>query len=204
MPANLNALIRYKTINNCLYGGRRRWSIRELIDACSEALSEYRGRYTTISERTVRDDIRVMRSEILGFNAPIAQKGGLYFYSDPAYSILSINLTDMALMDRICNLLYTLRSDIRHPELEMILKQLCRITGREYKERMGEFARDRTILYKAQRIGGAGFPGEPGHGADYIIIPQMSSNREFPGKRATGPGVSWRDIMVVIYGSLSA
>jgi hypothetical protein len=83
MPANLNALIRCKTINSCLFGGKRKYDIGELIEACSEALSEARGRTTKISERTIRDDIHVMRSEILGFNAPIEQKDGLYFYSDP-------------------------------------------------------------------------------------------------------------------------
>ena len=93
MPANLNALIRYKTINSCLFGGKRRWSIQELIDACSEALAGDRGRYNPISERTVRDDLRVMKGDILGFNAPIVQEKGLYFYSDSQYSILSIKIT---------------------------------------------------------------------------------------------------------------
>ena len=101
MPANLNALIRYKTINSCLSGGRRRWSIDELRERCSEALAENRGRYTTVSERTIRDDIRVMRSDILGFNAPIRQEGGLYFYSDPGYSILSLRITDAGLAEQI-------------------------------------------------------------------------------------------------------
>jgi hypothetical protein len=60
-----------KTINTCLYGGKRRYNINELINACSNALDETRGRGIRISERTVRDDLRVMRSDILGFNAPI-------------------------------------------------------------------------------------------------------------------------------------
>ena len=93
MPANLNALIRYKTINLPLRR-RRRWSIRELKQKCSDALAEYRGRYEPVSERTIRDDIRVMRSEILGYNAPIAQQKGLYYYSEPGYSIMTISFTD--------------------------------------------------------------------------------------------------------------
>jgi hypothetical protein len=101
MPANLNALIRYKTINSCLYGGKRRWSITELKEKCSEALAEYRGRYDTISERTIRDDIRVMRSDILGYNAPVEQQKGLYFYTDPGYSIMSLSFTDSELIERI-------------------------------------------------------------------------------------------------------
>ena len=101
MPANLNALIRYKTINSCLFGGKRKYDIDELIGACSDALSEARGRITRISERTIRDDIRVMRSEILGFNAPIEQKDGLYYYSDPKYNILSVSVTDPGVLHMI-------------------------------------------------------------------------------------------------------
>ena len=129
MPANLNALIRYKTINSCLKGGRKKWSIGELIDACSEALAESRGRYEAVSERTVRDDIRVLRSDILGFNAPIEQKKGLYFYSDPDYSMMSISITDSGLALQIINLLSELKSTVNNPELETILRKLRQMTG---------------------------------------------------------------------------
>jgi hypothetical protein len=134
MPANLNALIRYKTINSCLYGGKRKWSIRELIEACSEALGESRGRYNLISERTLRDDLRVMRSDILGFNAPIEQENGLYFYADPQYSILTLKITDAGLAERILGFLTGLRTEIQHPELEAILEQLCQLTNKKYEK----------------------------------------------------------------------
>lgn len=133
MPANLNALIRYKTINSCLSGGRRRWSIDELRERCSEALAESRGRYATVSERTIRDDIRVMRSDILGFNAPIRQEAGFYYYSDPEYSILSLRITDEGLGVQILELLTKLRGKVNHPEMEIIIAKLCRLTGREYE-----------------------------------------------------------------------
>ena len=129
MPANLNALIRYKTINSCLQGGRRKWSIDELIAACSDALAESRGRYESVSERTIRDDIRVMRSDILGFNAPIEQKRGLYFYSDPGYSIMTISISDSGLAMQIINLLSELRTTVNHPGLETILEKLRHMTG---------------------------------------------------------------------------
>jgi len=132
MPANLNALIRYKTINSCLHGGRRRWLIDELRERCSEALAENRGRYTGVSERTLRDDIRVMRSDILGFNAPIKQEGGLYFYSDPGYSILSLRITDAGLAEQVLSLLMKMRDKVSHPELEIILEKLCGLLDKEY------------------------------------------------------------------------
>lgn len=133
MPANLNALIRYKTINSCLYGGRSRLTIDQLRERCSEALAENRGRYTPVSERTIRDDIRVMRSDILGFNAPIKQEGGLYFYSNPGYSILSLSITDTGLADQVLGLLMKLREKVSHPEMEIIVAKLCRLLGREYE-----------------------------------------------------------------------
>ena len=92
MPTNLNALIRYKTINSCLTGYKKKWTMDELIDACSEAMGEYRGIYKRISKRTIQDDIRIMRSEILGFNAPLEYGNGTYFYSDPHYSIFNITI----------------------------------------------------------------------------------------------------------------
>jgi predicted DNA-binding transcriptional regulator YafY len=124
MPANLNALIRYKTINSALYGGNRRWSVPELAEKCSDALAEYRGRYEGVSERTIRDDIRVMRSDILGYNAPIAQQKGLYYYSDKGYSIMTISFTDSGLVERIIRFLGEIKPEIAHPELEIIMEKL--------------------------------------------------------------------------------
>ena len=149
MPANLNALIRYKTINSCLYGGKRRWSIDELRKRCSEALAENRGRYTDVSERTIRDDLRVMRSDILGFNAPIRQEGGLYFYSDPEYSIMSLRITDAELAEQIYDLLMKLRVRVSHPELEIILRRLCGLLDKEYEPVTVEMER---IAFKRKAI----------------------------------------------------
>ncbi|HOW09073.1 MAG TPA: hypothetical protein PLX08_04640 [Bacteroidales bacterium] len=143
MPSNLNALIRYKTINSCLYGGRRKWSLEELIERCSDALSEYRGRKSSVSERTIRDDIRVMRSEILGFNAPIRQKDGLYWYEDPYYSILSVSLTDSGLLEKILEMLVRIRPEVNHPELEILIEKLSGLadmkSNGEIRERIPDY-----------------------------------------------------------------
>jgi hypothetical protein len=139
MPSNLNALIRYKTINSCLYGGKRRWSIEELRDKCSDALAEYRGRYDTVSERTIRDDIRVMRSDILGFNAPILQKQGMYYYSDNSYTIMTLSFKDTDLIERIIMFLGEIKTKVSHPELEIILNKLTRLKHTfQLKEEAGD------------------------------------------------------------------
>lgn len=107
----------------------------ELREKCSEALAEYRGRYEVISERTIRDDIRVMRSDILGYNAPIEQQKGLYFYSDPRYSIMTISFTDSNLIERIIMFLDTIKSEVSHPELEIILDKLSNL---KYQNHFGD------------------------------------------------------------------
>ncbi|MCH5684372.1 hypothetical protein LWM68_08880 [Niabella sp. W65] len=71
MPVNRNALIRYRTIDKCLQNRRRKWTIENLMDACSDALYEYEGIDKPISLRTIRMDLNAMRSDKLGYNAPI-------------------------------------------------------------------------------------------------------------------------------------
>jgi hypothetical protein len=134
MPTNLNALIRYKTINNCLSTGRK-YDIDELIDACSDAISEYSGRGSSVSERTIREDLRVMRSEILGFNAPIEQKDGLYYYSDMSYSLINIMIADEDLVGKVYNLLKEVSKKVSHPGMEDVLKRLSTVKVRKYQKR---------------------------------------------------------------------
>ena len=71
MPANKNALIRYKTIDNCLRNYYRRWTLEDLVDACCDALYDMEGIRKGVSVRTVQGDIQMMRSDKLGYNAPI-------------------------------------------------------------------------------------------------------------------------------------
>ncbi|UPT67301.1 MAG: hypothetical protein M0D57_00975 [Sphingobacteriales bacterium JAD_PAG50586_3] len=71
MPINKHALIRYKTIDNCLQNRFRKWTLDDLIEACADALYEYEGITKGISRRTIQMDIQIMRSEKLGYNAPI-------------------------------------------------------------------------------------------------------------------------------------
>ena len=98
MPVNRNALIRYKTIDNCLRNRFRKWTLDDLIDACSDALYEYEGIDKGVSRRTVQMDIQMMRSEKLGYSAPIEVRDKKYYvYADPEYSITNIPLTDQDL-----------------------------------------------------------------------------------------------------------
>ena len=108
MPVNKNALLRYKTIDNCLRNRARKWTLDDLIEACSDALYEYTGKDEYISRRTIQLDIQKMRSDELGYNAPIIVKEKrFYTYEDPDYSITNIPLTenDLSLMSEAVGVL---------------------------------------------------------------------------------------------------
>ena len=94
MPANKNALIRYKTIDRCLRNRYRRWTLDDLVDACCDALLDMEGITKGVCARTVQMDIQIMRSDKLGYNAPIVVYDKIYYtYADPDYSITEMPLT---------------------------------------------------------------------------------------------------------------
>ncbi|MBQ0052997.1 MAG: WYL domain-containing protein [Bacteroidales bacterium] len=95
MPVNKNALLRYKTIDNCLRNTGRRWTLDNLIDACSDALNEFTGKDELVSKRTIQLDIQKMRSDELGYNAPIEVYDNKYYrYSEPNYSITNTPVSE--------------------------------------------------------------------------------------------------------------
>lgn len=127
MPVSKNALIRYKTIDNCLRNHYRKWTLNDLIDACSDALSEFEGRDENVSRRTVQADIQMMRSDKLGYNAPIVVKENRYYiYEDPDYSITNVPLTkqDTAMMADAVNVLKQLSGFSAFAGMEDIIGRL--------------------------------------------------------------------------------
>ena len=112
MPVNKNALIRYKTIDNCLRNKYRRWTLEDLVEKCSEALYEMEGIKKGVSIRTIQSDIQMMRSDKLGYNAPIEVYDQKYYrYSDKDYSITQMPLTqnDFELMQEAVDMLRELK-----------------------------------------------------------------------------------------------
>lgn len=90
-----NALIRYKTIDKCLQNPYRQWTLDDLIEACSDALYEYENRSVNVSKRSIQLDLQMMRSDKLGYNAPIVVYDKKYYkYEDENFSITNIPLTE--------------------------------------------------------------------------------------------------------------
>ena len=138
MPVSRNALIRYKTIDNCLRNRYRRWTLDDLIEACSDALAEYEGIYKGISRRTIQADLQVMRSEKLGYNAPIIViDKKFYTYEDPDYSITNSPLSE---------------GDInRVSEAVEVLKQLSGFTQFAEMDTLVSRLEDRVCATRLQR-----------------------------------------------------
>lgn len=125
MPANKNALIRYKTIDNCLRNRYRRWTLDDLVDACSDALYEMEGITKGVCSRTVQMDIQIMRSDKLGYNAPIEVYEKIYYrYTDPNYSITKMPLTmeDCKLISKAINLLAENGKDINEETVLVLVE----------------------------------------------------------------------------------
>lgn len=132
MPTNLNALIRYKTIDTLLQGGTVFYSIEKLQLACSEALAEHRGVYKMVSERTVRDDIRVMRSDILGYNAPIVVREGRYTYANPNFSIQNTSVASNQLLLELGALIRDEFGRIDQKRAKLLLDKIDAFTASTY------------------------------------------------------------------------
>lgn len=127
MPANKNALIRYKTIDNCLRNKYRRWTLDDLVDACCEALYDMEGISKGVSVRTVQGDIQMMRSDKLGYNAPIEVYDHKYYrYSDPNFSITDMPLTqnDYEVMQEAVNMLRQFEDFDHFKEMSDVLSRL--------------------------------------------------------------------------------
>ncbi|MFI1770682.1 WYL domain-containing protein [Thalassobellus citreus] len=98
MAVNKNALIRYKTIDKCLQNNFRQWTLNDLIEAVSDALYEYEGKNIDVSKRTVQLDLQMMRSDKLGYNAPIVVYDRKYYkYEDESYSITNSPISNQDL-----------------------------------------------------------------------------------------------------------
>lgn len=137
MPLNRATLIRISTIDRCLQNRYRRWTINDLIDACTDALAEFEGRSNPVSRRTFQNDLALMRSDRLGYNAPIVVRDNKYYeYEDPDFSITHLPLNDEGL-DALNSALDILRQLQGFPQLASSIdtisklnEQISRHTGK--------------------------------------------------------------------------
>ncbi len=109
MPTNTHALIRYRTIDQCIRSAGV-YHLTDLMQACNEAIALYTGKETNISRRTLMYDLQFMKDDINGFNAPIAYDHiDGYYYTTSGYSVFNISISKRDI-DVLKDVLGTLRS----------------------------------------------------------------------------------------------
>ena len=127
MSINKLALIRYKTIDNCLQNRYKKWTLDDLMEACAEAIYEYEGIEGGVGRRTIQMDIQNMRSEKLGYNAPIIVIDKKYYcYEDKNYSITNIPLTsqDLSTLSEVVGVLKQFKGFSYFQELTSMITKL--------------------------------------------------------------------------------
>lgn len=127
MSANKLALIRYRAIDDCLKNRLRKWTLDDLIAKVSEKLYEYEGITTGISRRTIQADIQLMRSDKLGYNAPIVVRDKKYYeYDDPAFSITKVplNTNDLGKLKQAVSILKQLNGFNYFEEMNDMIARL--------------------------------------------------------------------------------
>lgn len=129
MPTNLHALIRYRTIDQCLRRPAIEWNRERLCQECGKALRYF------ISEdvddpsiRTIQGDIDTMRYGKLGYHAPIRydRRRQSYCYTAPDFSISNspLNVDDVNELNHALAILRQF-SGFRHVEgIENIITKL--------------------------------------------------------------------------------
>lgn len=127
MAFNKNALIRYRTIDKCLQNRYRKWTLDDLIEACSDALYEYEGKDVNVSKRAVQADIQLLRSDKLGYNAPIVVYDKKYYkYETPDFSITNnpLTATDMNVLSEAVEMLKQFKDFSLFSDLSGIIQRL--------------------------------------------------------------------------------
>jgi len=127
MPVNRNALIRYRTIDNCLQNRYKKWTLDDLINACSDALYEFEGIDKGVSRRSVQADIEMMRSNKLGYEAPIIVVDRKYYtYAEKNYSITNspISQQDMQVLSEVSGLLKQFKGFNHFTDLNEMVSKL--------------------------------------------------------------------------------
>ena len=127
MSLNKLALIRYKTIDQCLANRARKWTLEDLIEKVSDTLYDYEGIKEGVSKRTIQLDIQTMRSDKLGYNAPIIVVDKKYYtYETPKYSITQSKLTrgDLDKMHEVVGILKHLNGFNHFGEMSDMIAKL--------------------------------------------------------------------------------
>ncbi len=132
MATNKHAAIRYNALDRCFSNRNRRYTFEDLREVCREAIYMEYGDKTGISTRTLREDIRFMKSEE-GWSAPIVSRkdGGkpYYIYEDTDFTIKEQKLSPTE-TEQLKNTLITLSRFKGLPQFEWMNEVVARLEGK--------------------------------------------------------------------------
>ncbi len=94
MSNSSNALLRHRTIDACLRDTSRKYTLIDLINACSNAIKAKNGKKgdagSKVSVRSLQLDLQTMRDKNKGYGAPIVVYDHKYYkYKDPDFCIMN-------------------------------------------------------------------------------------------------------------------
>lgn len=131
MATNKHATVRYNALDRCFSNYNHRYTFEDLLEVCREAIQMEYGDDSGISTRTLRDDLRFMKSEE-GFSAPIVtRKDGskpYYTYSDREFTIKKQKLSS-AETEQLKHTLITLSRFKGLPQFEWMNEVVARLEG---------------------------------------------------------------------------
>lgn len=130
MANSTHAHLRYNILDHCFR--YKSYGFEELLTVVNEGIEElYPGE--NISERTLREDIKVFRDKKDGFGAPLKEGMRIYKYSDPEFSIAKRPLQkyEQYLLEAAQQLLSRFEN---HPKYNKLAEALIKFQDEEEQE----------------------------------------------------------------------
>ena len=130
MANSTHAHLRYNILDHCFR--YKSYGFEELLNTVNEGIKElYLGE--SISERTLREDIKVFRDKKDGFGAPLKEGIRIYKYSDPDFSIAKRPLQkyEQYLLEAAQQLLSRFEN---HPKYNKLAEALIKFQDEEEQE----------------------------------------------------------------------
>lgn len=131
MSTNKHAQIRYITLDRCFSNFNHKYSFEDLIEECCDAINREKGDCNGISDRTLREDLKYMRSDD-GYRAIIEVKREgnkrYYRYQDKNFSINKQPLSTTEL-EQLKNTIIMLNRFKGLPQFEWMNEVVARLEG---------------------------------------------------------------------------
>lgn len=151
MAVNKNAIIRYKTLDECFSNKYKKFTVNDLVLACNEKLSDYYGVDTTVSRRQIYDDINFMMNDSSNEMIIDKKKEGrevYYRYNEESLESPKIKLSknDLFLIENTVELLTKIKGFPEIESLETIKTKLLDINNYGFATKLISFEENAFLV----------------------------------------------------------